>query len=184
MDVLSLTPPTPGNPAANKTLKQQWSAEILVGRQLSRRFSLQTGIEGSFYSTGNVQGSSSSISGKATGMSIGIPLYVNYSLINYKRLEWYAGTGIQHNLAFNKTMETTTTYPNSVITASETINPGGQLTSGQIHTGLRFRFYRSASLEVKPLIRYYFRERLSNTETFLGKRYWLGGTVGIIWRLQ
>lgn len=182
MDILSLVPPPVSNPAENKTLEQQWFAEISVSRILTRRISLQTGIEGAYFSTGNLQSSSPAVSGKATGMSIGIPLYVNYSLINRGRLEWYAGTGIQHTFAFSKTVETTTTYPNSVITTSETVHPQGQLTSGQLHTGIRFRFYRSASLEVKPLVRYYFSEKLANTETFLGKRFWIGGTAGIVWR--
>ena len=138
---------------------------ISLSKQLSEKWSLETGLQYSILKSGSMMGNEEYYIGKKQNIHyLGIPLRLSYHLADYRNLSAYSSIGLQLNIPVYGKVNSKYIVDNApVYTDSWHITPPLQW-STNLSLGLQYKFLPKWTLYVEPTL-YWYIPNGSSTHT-------------------
>ncbi|MBN4073097.1 outer membrane beta-barrel protein, partial [Crocinitomix catalasitica] len=152
-----------------------------VQYNFSRRWAICSGLNysrhfyQSNYSSGLIESTKSAVN------SIGIPLGVKWSFFHRPKVDIF--TRLSHTAEVPFTEKRREIYYVSDYNTREVNLTKGLLLSGQLDLGMRFKLTDRMGLNTSIGGRYYYHQRANNTAPLQQENLWIGGKIGLSWKL-
>ncbi len=158
------------------------STELSLSRRFGERFWLESG--GNFNCWNDAFQKPSNNLTSLRYLGIGVPIQLNYNYLNTGRCSFLLGGGMNYEYVFKKTQTTVPVYVIEGVDINQLIsNSKIHLLSAQLQTSVEIKCFKQFSFVFEPLIK---RTVLQDKKSFdiqaFNKKWWLGGTTGIVWR--
>lgn len=156
--------------------------EMTIARDFGKRWNFQTGLSFGFLSSNNHYSSGSITNVRSRFLSIGIPIHLNYDIVQRQRFSFYSGFGANYEMPFFESVKTS--YSVSALESTSTKDfTKGYMISGQLNVGFRYNLNQKLTLDFRPNLRYYIHQSMQSVYPALERKIWAGASLGLVWQL-